>query len=114
MPVMSSTALAQILVLLLASLAVPANVQDEDRLSSEATKDPERLLAARNASDFDPALPDLPFENWLLGVLPVGTTLVYEVCDCGEQSGDPSNETDRETPECLSVYANAVSRARQM
>ena len=111
---MSFGAHAQVFVLVLALLPVLANVQDEGRLSAEAVEDPGRLLAARNASDLDPALPDLPLEDWLLDVLPVGTTLLYEVCDCREQSGDLSVDTPGDTPECLSVYADVVSRARQM
>ena len=111
----SSGALAHALVLVLVSLPTPADcLQDEDRRSSEPVEDIGRLLATRNARDFDSALPDLPFEDWLHGVLPVGTMLVYEVSDCGEQSGDPSIDTASATPECLSVYADVVSRLRQM
>ena len=102
---MKAGTLAQVLVLVLALGPVPANVQEED---------PGRLLAARNASVLDPALPDLPFEDWLLGVVPVGTTLVYEVCDCGEQTGDLSNDTDGGAPKCLAVQAYMVSRARHV
>ncbi len=79
-----------------------------------AEPNPGRILTALNASDLDPALPGLPFEEWLLGVLPTGTKPIYEITDCGEQTGDPSIDTDRITPECVSVYANVVSRARQM
>ena len=82
--------------------------------ASAAEPNPGRILTALNASDLDPALPGLPFEEWLLGVLPTGTKPVYEITDCGEQTGDPSIDTDRITPECVSVYANLVSRARKM
>ncbi len=98
---------------LLAALGVPASGQEQERFS-EATENPAQFLVAKNASDLDPALPDLPFEDWLLGLLPPGTALVYEDCDCGEQTGDPSIDTDRDTPTCLSVYTNVVSRAREM
>ncbi len=106
-------ALAQALVLLVALVSVPTSGQDEDR-SSEAMQDPAQYLSARNSSHLDPALPELPFEDWLLSLLPPGTTLVYEDSDCGEQTGDPSIDADRDIPKCLSVYTNVVSRAREM
>ncbi len=106
-------ALSQALVLLLTSLCVPASGPEKDRFS-EAMGNPAQVLGAKNASDLDPALPDLPFEDWLLGLLPPGTTLVYENSDCGEQTGDPSIGTGRDIPRCLSVYANVASRAREM
>ena len=90
--------------LVLTSLSIPAIGQES----------PFQVLAARHASDLDPALPDLPFEDWLLGLLPPGTALVYEDCDCGEQTGDPAIEAGRDVPRCLSVYTNVVSRAREM
>ena len=95
--------------LLLLAVGVSARPDQltENRPCSEAAADSKRLLATREASDLDPALPELPFEDWLRDVLPVNTKLIYEVCDCEEHP-------DGDTPGCLSVYADVVSRARQM
>jgi len=72
------------------------------------------LLMGQTASDYSELLPTQPLSEWLASVLPKRTMLVYELNDCGEQTGNPEIDRTRDIPICLGVEAALVSRARKM
>jgi hypothetical protein len=55
----------------------------------------------------EPALPAEPFEAWLRSV--IGGQWTWEVNDCGEQTGDPAVDRQRDLPFC--VEARATTRS---
>ena len=70
--------------------------------------DQERVLTfvkGTPAKEFDPALPKLRFERWLLDVVGKGVELHWELNDCGEQTGDPEVDSQRDLPVCAGVAA---------
>lgn len=72
------------------------------------------LLMVQTASDYSELLPTQPLSEWLDSILPRHTTLIYELNDCGEQTGIPEIDRTRDIPICLGVEAALVSRARKM
>ena len=96
-------------VLLLAFFLLFSVAQAEESPEGDRQK-----LNAMKASDLDPALPGVSFEEWLRGILPKGVEVAYELNDCGEPTGNPSIDSRREIPVCLGVYADIISRARSM
>lgn len=57
------------------------------------------------AKDYDSNLPPMPIEQWLKSVLPHGTIAVWNpnITDCGEQTGDPAIDKDRDMPMCAEI-----------
>jgi hypothetical protein len=52
------------------------------------------------AARLEPGLDESPFAEWLQKRLGPAATIEWEVNDCGEQSGDPSDR-DRDLPMCV-------------
>jgi hypothetical protein len=52
------------------------------------------------AARLEPGLDESPFAEWLQNRLGSAATIDWEVNDCGEQSGDPSDR-DRDIPMCV-------------
>lgn len=75
---------------------------------SEVISQGRKFVAARHASEFDPALPDKSFEEWLRGLLPKDVELIYSLKDCGERTADPGQDV----AQCLRLEAEIISRAR--
>ena len=51
----------------------------------------------------DPALPRTTFEAWLRGLVGPQAVTKWEVNDCGEQTGNPALDKDRDSPMCAQV-----------
>lgn len=75
---------------------------------------PEQTLAANDyvtfaksllAKDYDSSLPSVSIEQWLESILPHGTVTVWgnNETDCGEQTGDPDIDKERDMPLCVEV-----------
>ena len=70
--------------------------------------DEERIFAfikGTPAKELDSALPKMRFERWLLDVVGKGVELRWSINDCGEQSGDPQTDAQRDLPVCAGVEA---------
>jgi len=57
------------------------------------------------ARDFDTSLPAQPIEQWMTSSLPQGMTPKWgdTITDCGEQTGDPAIDKDRDIPLCVEI-----------
>ena len=57
------------------------------------------------ARDFDASLPAQPIEQWLKSSLPQGIIATWgnTVTDCGEQTGDPAVDKERDLPLCVEI-----------
>ena len=88
-----------IIALLGISVAVTAAAQglDEERILT--------FIKGTPAKDLDSKLPKMRFERWLLDVVGKGVELRWELNDCGEQSGDPEVDSQRDLPICAGVDA---------
>jgi hypothetical protein len=70
--------------------------------SGPRSQDAEAIDRARTASvrDIDRDLPDRPLAAWLTDLFGPSATVAWEVNDCGEQTGDPGTDRDRDFPMC--------------
>ena len=57
------------------------------------------------ANNYDKSLPSIPTEQWLTSILPRGIIAVWgnRVTDCGEQTGDPAIDRERDMLLCVEV-----------
>jgi hypothetical protein len=55
-------------------------------------------------STLDPKLPRLSFESWLRKTVDRAATISWEVNDCGEQTGNPTFDRDRDFPTCVEAH----------
>jgi len=57
------------------------------------------------ARDYDASLPAQPIGQWLMSVLPKGMTATWgeHITDCGEQTGDPAIDKERDMPLCAEI-----------
>jgi len=57
------------------------------------------------AKKYDKKLPSIPVEPWLTSILPRGIVAVWgeNVTDCGEQTGDPEIDKERDMPLCAEI-----------
>jgi len=85
------------LLLCLASAPATSAQRENDRILT--------FVKGTPAKDFDSKLPKMRFERWLLDVVGKGVELHWELNDCGEQSGDPEADKDRDMPICAGVDA---------
>lgn len=60
-------------------------------------------------STLDPALPSIPFEQWLRTEAGAGAKVAWEVNDCGEQTGSPG-QNPSEIPRCVEADASLKDR----
>ena len=76
-------------------------------VSSPALADDEYVTFAKSllARDFDANLPSQPVEQWLISSLPGGMTASWGkyVTDCGEQTGVPAIDKERDMPLCVEI-----------
>lgn len=81
---------------------------------SPALADDDYLSFAKSlqAKDYDSNLPPMPIEQWLKSVLPHGIMAVWNpnITDCGEQTGDPAIDKDRDMPMCAEIELKENSR----
>ena len=54
-------------------------------------------------SRLESGLPNQPFGEWVASISGPETKLYWEINDCGEPSGDPAVDDDRDLPVCVSV-----------
>ncbi len=84
--------------IMLISLMVPA----------EALADEQDFLGAAKstlASQVEPGLPDEPIDVWLAAVIGREVPIAWGINDCGEQTGDPSVDKERDFPLCGELEA---------
>jgi len=82
-------------VLLLFNLALPQSRARDRRIIGFARN----LDVAR----LDRRLKRQPFEKWLKSVIGTRAAIEWEVDDCGEQDGNPSNPMNRNPPLCANA-----------
>jgi hypothetical protein len=63
-------------------------------------------------SVLDTTLPKGHFSDWLTRILGEDTTVEWELNDCGEQTGDPAIDKQRDLPVCVGIYAHLTDRRR--
>jgi len=87
--------LSLIIVFLILSASSPA-LADDDYV---------RFAKSLPAKDFDKSLPSVPTEHWLTLILPRDIAAVWgdNVTDCGEQTGDPAIDRERDMPLCIEI-----------
>ncbi|MBM4169735.1 MAG: hypothetical protein FJ215_11380 [Ignavibacteria bacterium] len=56
-----------------------------------------------SASILDSTLSNTPFADWLAKMCGDSASVEWELNDCGEQTGDPSIDKDRDIPACVGV-----------
>ena len=87
-------------------------------LNSTAVQNPasdaKAIEAAKHTSvrQIENALPDEPFEKWLRGVIGPQAQIVWEVNDCGEQTGDPEADKGRDFPMCVSALVDLTTNRK--
>jgi len=80
----------------IAALALPAASRGQSRDDKAAIEHARGVSAAR----LEAGLADVPFADWLQKRLGPAARVDWEVNDCGEQSGDPSDR-NRDFPICV-------------
>jgi len=65
------------------------------------------------AHEIDPTLPRVTFERWLRDIVGAQAEITWEATDCGEQTGNPSLDKDRNFPVCAEARV-ALSRDRTL
>jgi hypothetical protein len=84
-------------------------------LNSTAVQNPasdaKAIEAAKHTSvrQIEKSLPDKPFEKWLRDLIGPQAQMVWEVNDCGEQSGNPEIDKGRNFPMCVSALVDLPS-----
>ena len=58
------------------------------------------------------SLPDKPFEKWLRDLIGPQAQMVWEVNDCGEQSGNPAVDKGRNFPMCVSTLVDLPAKRK--
>ncbi|RPI05059.1 MAG: hypothetical protein EHM64_07790 [Ignavibacteriae bacterium] len=57
-------------------------------------------------SQLDSALPGDPFSVWLKGISGQSAAFQWEMNDCGEQTGNPAIDAERDMPTCVGVQGS--------
>jgi hypothetical protein len=92
------------MILLLAITSCLSFVQSGARPPDSTVIDGVRHI---DISRLDSTLPRIALAEWLRQFVADSANLAWEVNDCGEQTGDPSVDTLRDIPTCVSVESNA-------
>jgi len=75
--------------------------------SSAALADDDYVSFAKSlpAKKYDKSLPSIPTGKWLTSILPPGIVAVWgnNVTDCGEQTGNPAIDRERDMPLCAEI-----------
>lgn len=101
---MRAAAVVTIGMVLFASV-FPATAQDElEKRFIESTKN---ILV----DQFDPRLPEQPLSVWLDSIADSPSEVVWEVNDCGEQTGSPA-DTRRDFPACVEAIVIATPEVK--
>ena len=86
-------------VILLALCAALAFGQASDTAAEARTIDATKKAVVR---EMDRTLPQVPLARWL-GTMVSNEETAWEVNDCGEQTGNPLNDRNRDLPLCVQV-----------
>jgi len=64
-----------------------------------------RFAKSLSAEKYDKSLPSVPVEQWLTSALPRGIAAAWgdNVTDCGEQTGNPAIDSERDMPLCAEI-----------
>jgi hypothetical protein len=84
---------ASVILLVLGLVGSQDPIQSRDARAIEVAKNTE-------ARAIDASLPQKRFELWLRDLVGSQAKILWEVNDCGEQTGDPSLDKDRDFPMC--------------
>ena len=83
--------------------------------SSPSIAEDDYVIIAKSllAKDYDETLLSIPVEKWLISVLPQGIDAKWNpnITDCGEQTGDPTIDKDRDVPICAEIELNDNGRS---
>lgn len=75
-------------------------------LAAQVTQDEAVAYVQKTPSlSLDPALPKQEFALWLAQLLGPEAETSWEMDDCGEQTGDPAIDSNRDMPVCVSANA---------
>jgi hypothetical protein len=84
-------------------------------LSSPSIADDDYIALAKSltAKEYDQSLPSLPVEQWLTAALPHGIVASWGkyATDCGERTGVPATDRDRDMPMCAEIELKENGRA---
>lgn len=83
--------------ILLGVLPVSSPAQESDSLVIA-------LIQKMSVLQIDSTLGNEPFIDWLKKLAGEKTTLTWEIDDCGEQTGVPAIDKERDIPTCVAVY----------
>lgn len=72
-------------------------------LESRATA----LVKKMDVAELDPQLQSQRFEEWFRNTMGGSDSYTYELNDCGESSGDPDTDTQRDLPLCVEARAQS-------
>ncbi len=76
-------------------------------LSSQAIGDEQNINFAKSltAKEYDSTLPSIPIEKWLKSIMPKHVIVEWgkHITACGEQTGNPEIDKNRDMPLCAEV-----------
>ena len=83
-------------------------------MAQDLADDAKAIDAAKhtNVRQIENVLPDKPFEEWLGGMVGPQKKIVWEVNDCGEQSGNPEVDKGRNFPMCVSALVDLAANRK--
>jgi hypothetical protein len=70
------------------------------------------LLGQYRVSRLDSLLPRTPFLTWFKSVVGASAKIDWEINDCGEQTGSPAIDQQRDIPTCIEVTATLPDRRK--
>ncbi|MCX6121702.1 MAG: hypothetical protein NTX44_08795 [Ignavibacteriales bacterium] len=63
-------------------------------------------------SELDSTLPEGKLSDWLTKIFGKDATVEWELNDCGEQTGNPYVDKQRDLPICVEIYAKLAERRK--
>ena len=82
--------------------------------SALQARDAKAIETAKNTNvhRIEPSLPNKAFAQWLRDVAGTQAEIKWEVNDCGEQTGDPALDKDRDFPICAEAQVILAGKRR--
>jgi hypothetical protein len=71
------------------------------------------LVKKMDVAALDPQLPSQRFEEWFRNTMGGSDSYTYELNDCGESSGDPDTDSQRDLPLCVEARAQSEPELEQ-
>jgi hypothetical protein len=94
-------ALTSLALILLLSYPAYSQITQEDAID---------LLEQYPAASLDSLLPKTAFLNWFRNVVGSTAKITWEINDCGEQTGVPAVDQQRDIPVCFEISATLPDR----